>query len=60
MPRHRTLTGRNERQRRRNLYSRTRNNRNDNNVQIEEMILRDTFHCTRNITLKVLFVMIVD
>ena len=32
MPRHRTLTGLNEKQRRRNLYSRSHNNRNDNNV----------------------------
>ena len=61
MPRHRTLTGRNERQRRRNLYSWTHNNRNDNdNVQNEEMILKDTFKCARNDIPKVFIVMIVD
>ena len=52
----RTLTGQNERQRRRNLYSRTHNNRNDNNannVQNEEVILRDTFKCTWNVIPKV-------
>jgi hypothetical protein len=64
MPQHRTSTGRNERQRKRNLYSRTHSNRNDsnvNNVQNEEVILRDTVKCAQNVNSKVFFiVMIVD
>jgi hypothetical protein len=52
--RHRTLTARNVRQRRINLYSRTYNNDNDNNVnnvQNEELILSDTLTCARNVIL---------
>ena len=44
MPRHRILTGRNERKR--NSYSRSNNNINDNNVnnvQNEEVILKDLY-----------------
>ena len=62
IPRHRTLTGRNERQRKRNLYSWAHNSRIDNinNVQ-NEVILRDIFKCSRNVIPEVFFiVMIVD
>jgi hypothetical protein len=53
----------NERQRRRNLYSQTYNNRHDDNVSIvqdEEVILRDTFKCARNVIPKFFIDMIVD
>ena len=57
MPRHRTLTGRSERQRRRNIYSRESQNDNRpnanlnsvNSIQNDEIILRDTFKCALNV-----------
>ena len=54
MPRHRTLTGRRERRRRRDRHSQTHNrlNANLNSVNIiqnDEIILRDTFKCALNV-----------
>jgi hypothetical protein len=55
MPRHRTLSGRSKRQRRRDMYSLTHNNRPNANlnsvhsIQNGEIILRDTFKCALNV-----------